>query len=106
MKLPRDHRDYLEDIRHAVLKALELVEGMAYEDLLVDDKTLFAVVRALEILGEATKERRGNKCRLSLRERTHFRGAKGDNPTRISSAVQCGSLTKSVTVRLRSLGAP
>ena len=55
MKVPRDHRDYLEDIRHAVLKALEFVEGMAYEDFLVDDKTLFAVVRALEILGEATK---------------------------------------------------
>lgn len=55
MKLPRDHRDYLEDIRRAVLKAFEFVEGMAYEDFLVDDKTLFAVVRALEILGEATK---------------------------------------------------
>jgi uncharacterized protein with HEPN domain len=48
MKVPRDHRDYLEDIRRAVLKALEFVEGMACEDFLVDDKTLFAVVRALE----------------------------------------------------------
>lgn len=55
MKLPRDYRDYLEDIHRAILKALEFVEGMAYEDFLVDDKTLFAVVRALEILGEATK---------------------------------------------------
>ncbi|MCY2988455.1 MAG: DUF86 domain-containing protein [Planctomycetota bacterium] len=55
MKQPRDHRDHLEDISQAAQKALEFVEGIAYEDFLGDDKTVYAVVRALEILGEATK---------------------------------------------------
>ncbi len=55
MKQPHDHRDSLEDIREAAQKALDFVQGMAYEDFLADDKTVFAVVRALEIVGEATK---------------------------------------------------
>lgn len=55
MKQPRDYRDHLDDIAQAARKAIEFVEGMAYEDFLRDDKTAFAVVRALEILGEATK---------------------------------------------------
>ena len=55
MKAGRDHRDHLEDIPQAAQKALDFVQGITYEDFLVDDKTAFAVVRALEILGEATK---------------------------------------------------
>ena len=55
MKQPRDHRDHLEDISHAARKALEFVVGMGYEDFQGDDRTVYAVVRALEIVGEATK---------------------------------------------------
>jgi len=55
MKAARDHRDHLDDISQAAQKALDFVRGMVYQDFLVDDKTAFAVVRALEILGEATK---------------------------------------------------
>lgn len=55
MTKPRDHRDYLEDIRQAVQKALVFVQGMSYEAFVADDKTVFAAVRALEIVGEATK---------------------------------------------------
>lgn len=51
----RDHRDYLEDICKAARKALQFVEGIAYEDFSGDEKTVYAVVRALEIVGEATK---------------------------------------------------
>jgi len=43
MKVPRDPRDYLEDIRCAVLKALEFVEGMTHEDFLVDDNNVDVV---------------------------------------------------------------
>src|SRR5208337_1735096 len=32
------------------------------------------------LLPEGTRDRRGNSCRLSLRERCGFRGAKGNNP--------------------------
>lgn len=55
MKQDRDHRDHLEDIALAARKACEFVTGMDYEHFLRDDKTVYAVVRALEILGEATK---------------------------------------------------
>lgn len=56
MKQPRDYRDHLQDIFSAARKALDFVQGMAYEDFLRDDKTVYAVVRALEIVGEATKK--------------------------------------------------
>jgi uncharacterized protein with HEPN domain len=55
MKVDRDYRDHLNDIQEVGHKALGFVRGMAYEDFLGDDKTVFAVVRALEVLGEATK---------------------------------------------------
>lgn len=34
---------------------MEFTEGVAYEDFVADEKTVYAVVRALEIVGEATK---------------------------------------------------
>ena len=55
MKPTRNHRDFLQDIADAGEKALQFIEGMSYEEFLADEKTLFAVVRALEIVGEATK---------------------------------------------------
>ncbi len=55
MNPSRDHRDHLDDISLAARKALEFVKGMDYEHFLRDEKTAYAVVRALEILGEATK---------------------------------------------------
>jgi uncharacterized protein with HEPN domain len=36
-------------------KAQQFVENLSYEQFTEDDKTIFAVVRALEIIGEATK---------------------------------------------------
>ncbi|HUT93298.1 MAG TPA: DUF86 domain-containing protein [Thermoguttaceae bacterium] len=55
MNQRRDYRDYLEDICEAAQKALAFVEGMEYEAFRGDDRTVYAVVRALEIVGEATK---------------------------------------------------
>jgi uncharacterized protein with HEPN domain len=55
MRQPRDPRDYLEDICQASQKALAFVQGMDYEGFVADEKTDFAVVRALEIVGEAAK---------------------------------------------------
>lgn len=48
--------DYLEDMLDASEKAQEFVYGMQYEDFAADYKTVFAVIRALEILGEAAKK--------------------------------------------------
>lgn len=55
MKKARDHNDYLDDILDASTKAAQFVEGMDFNSFAADDKTVYAVVRALEIIGEATK---------------------------------------------------
>jgi uncharacterized protein with HEPN domain len=47
--------DYVEDVVDAMDDAVSFVEGMKYEDLVKDRKTIYAVVRALEIIGEAVK---------------------------------------------------
>jgi len=51
----RTYVDHLEDIRDAAAKAHQFVEGMTYATFADDEKTVFAVIRALEIIGEATK---------------------------------------------------
>jgi uncharacterized protein with HEPN domain len=55
MKPKREFRDYLQDILDIMDKVGLFIEGMDFERFLTDDKTSFAVVRALEIIGEATK---------------------------------------------------
>jgi len=52
----RDYRLYLEDILHAMESAEAFVEGMDFDDFQADDKTASAVVRKLEIIGEAAKQ--------------------------------------------------
>ena len=55
MTAPRTFADFLEDIRTAAVKAQTFVAGMSYDAFRADEKTAFAVVRALEIIGEAAK---------------------------------------------------
>jgi uncharacterized protein with HEPN domain len=55
MAPPREFRDYLQDILETTDKVERFVEGMNFKEFLTDDKTSFAVVRALEIIGEPTK---------------------------------------------------
>ena len=47
--------DFVEDILDAMDKAEILLEGVTYEQYENDFRINFAVVRALEIIGEATK---------------------------------------------------
>jgi uncharacterized protein with HEPN domain len=47
--------DYVEDILDAMDKAEILLEEVTYEQFVSDFRINFAVVRALEIVGEATK---------------------------------------------------
>jgi uncharacterized protein with HEPN domain len=51
----RDYLDYLTDIVEGASKAVGFVRGMTFEQFESDERTLFAVVRALEIVGEAPK---------------------------------------------------
>ncbi len=55
MKRERDFLDYLADILDAMDKVRQFTGGMTLEEFSADDRTTFAVVRALEIIGEATK---------------------------------------------------
>ncbi len=56
MSEERDPRVYLDDILEAVRKAQEFSAGLSFEDFEADEKTVYAVVRALEIVGEASKQ--------------------------------------------------
>lgn len=47
---------YLKDINDAITKIEEFVEGMDFNNFIIDDKTASAVVRKLEIIGEASKQ--------------------------------------------------
>ena len=51
----RDIAYYLEDALTAMDKAEAFVSDMSYEQFAEDDKTVFAVVRSIEIIGEAVK---------------------------------------------------
>ena len=53
--MSRDWKLYLEDIVVSCEKILRYTEGLSAEQLMQDDKTYDAVVRNLEILGEAAK---------------------------------------------------
>jgi uncharacterized protein with HEPN domain len=52
---PGEQREHLEDIHEAAQKAIAFVQGMDYQTFVADAKSIFAVVRALEIVGEAAK---------------------------------------------------
>jgi len=51
--MPRDPRLYLDDILEAIGQIMEYTELMDYEAFARDRKTQDAVVRNLEIIGEA-----------------------------------------------------
>jgi uncharacterized protein with HEPN domain len=55
MSVERTYTDYLGDILDAIVKTEQFIQGMTYDRFVQDDKTVFAVVRAFEIIGEATK---------------------------------------------------
>jgi len=56
MKGQHTYIDYVKDTLEAIEKAIVFIEGMDYEEFSQDDKTVYAVIRALEIVGEATKK--------------------------------------------------
>ncbi len=55
MSSSRIYLHYLHDILENAAKACQFVDGMSGDDFLQDDKTVFAVIRALEVMGEAAK---------------------------------------------------
>lgn len=51
----RDTHLYLEDIRLAIERIEEYTKGMSFEKFLRDAKTIDAVVRNIEVIGEAAQ---------------------------------------------------
>ena len=54
--MKREYEDYLNDMLENAEKALSFVQGMDYDGFCGDDKAVYAVIRALEIIGEAARQ--------------------------------------------------
>jgi len=54
--MKRDYRVYLKDILQSFSNVSQFLEGLSYEEFIADRKTISAIVRELEIAGEATKQ--------------------------------------------------
>lgn len=54
-EVARDWRLYADDILAACDKIRRFVAGMSYEQFVADDRTCDAVIRNLEVIGEAAK---------------------------------------------------
>jgi uncharacterized protein with HEPN domain len=51
----RTDRELLDDIREAIQRIDSYLKGMSYDGFMRDDRTQDAVIRNIEIVGEATK---------------------------------------------------
>jgi len=54
--MKREYEDYLRDMLENAEKALSFVQGMDYDGFCTDDKAVYAVIRAFEIIGEAARQ--------------------------------------------------
>lgn len=53
--MSREFLDYIDDIIEAMDDALRFIENVEYEDFIKDKRNVYAVIRAIEIIGEAVK---------------------------------------------------
>jgi uncharacterized protein with HEPN domain len=51
----RDFLGYLDDILENARKLKSLIAGLSFEEFQADEKTQYAIMRAIEVIGEATK---------------------------------------------------
>ncbi|MBI5574727.1 MAG: DUF86 domain-containing protein [Elusimicrobia bacterium] len=54
--IKRDYRDYIKDILDSINDVREFIKNMKYNEFICDRKTVNAVVRSVEIIGEASKK--------------------------------------------------
>ena len=68
----REYSDFLRDMLENAQRAIQFVYGMDFKTFSNDEKTLYAVIRAIEIVGEAAAkvpdEVRSNYPRVPWRE--------------------------------------
>lgn len=51
----RDYKDFLHDILDAINDVESFIDDLSYTEFVNDRKTLNAVIRSIEVIGEATK---------------------------------------------------
>ena len=56
MKSKRDYSDYLNDIYNSINKGISFINDISFEEFSKDEKTQFALIRVIEIIGEASKK--------------------------------------------------
>jgi uncharacterized protein with HEPN domain len=54
--MKREYEDYLRDMLENAELALDFVQGMDYDQFFEDEKSQYAVIRALEVIGEAARQ--------------------------------------------------
>ena len=52
----KDYSDYLQDILDSINDTDDFVKGMSFDDFLKDKKSVNAVIRSIEVIGEAAKK--------------------------------------------------
>lgn len=55
MTAPREYLDFLQDMADMMRKVEEFTSGVDFDAFVNDAKTVLAVTRAMEIIGEAAK---------------------------------------------------
>jgi len=63
--MKRDYRIYLDDIVEAIEKIQRYTKGIGFSEFSQDDKTIDAVIRNFEVIGEAAK-------RIPMEERKKY----------------------------------
>jgi uncharacterized protein with HEPN domain len=53
--MSREITDFIDDILEAIEDIETFIQGLTFEQFSQDKKTIYAVTRAIEIMGEATK---------------------------------------------------
>ena len=61
--MKRDFSIYIKDMLENIERAERFLGGMSYEEFVRDEKTNFAVIRCIEIMGEAAKQVPQAVCR-------------------------------------------
>ena len=51
----RNYADYIDDIKNSIQLILDFTSDLSFEDFQKDIKTQYAVIRCLEVIGEAAK---------------------------------------------------
>lgn len=54
--MKRVYEDYLRDMLENAEKALSFIDELNFEEFKTDDKAVYAVIRAFEIIGEAARQ--------------------------------------------------